>query len=158
MTIVKKISVVAVSAALAALVALTMAGCGEQVAGSWAHGKVLEDEITKTATEQMSYHTGSDGSIDVSAWTNYIADREYDSDSSAEDTTKKSDETRSIASTWSTRPSASRSSSTRSSSAASRSPMTRSTRLSRVSPPSTSLTTVVVTREPSRASSTATLA
>ena len=95
MTIVKKISVVAVSAALAALVALTMAGCGEQVAGSWAHGKVLEDEITKTATEQMSYHTGSDGSIDVSAWTNYIADREYDSDSSAEDTTKKSDETKS---------------------------------------------------------------
>lgn len=95
MTIVKKISVVAVSAALAALVAFTMAGCGEQVAGSWAHGKVLEDEITKTATEQMSYHTGSDGSIDVSAWTNYIADREYDSDSSAEDTTKKSDETKS---------------------------------------------------------------
>ena len=52
MTIVKKISVVAVSAALAALVALTMAGCGEQVAGSWAHGKVLEDEITKTLQER----------------------------------------------------------------------------------------------------------
>lgn len=95
MTIVKKISVVAVSAALAAFTAFTMAGCGEQVAGTWSHGKVLEDEITKTATEQMNYHTSSDGSIDVSAWTNYIADREYNSDESADDSKKKSDASKS---------------------------------------------------------------
>lgn len=85
MTIVKKISVAAVSVALAALTAVSLTGCGEQVAGTWAHGKVLEDEITQTATTQMSYHTSSDGSTDVSAWTNYIADREYDSSASSSD-------------------------------------------------------------------------
>lgn len=96
MTIVKKISVAAVSVALAALTAVSLTGCGEQVAGTWAHGKVLEDEITQTATTQMSYHTSSDGSTDVSAWTNYIADREYDSsassgDSSSTDSSAKKD-------------------------------------------------------------------
>lgn len=96
MTIVKKISVAAVSLALAALTAVSLTGCGEQVAATWAHGKVLEDEITQTATTQMSYHTSSDGSTDVSAWTNYIADREYDSsassaDSSSTDSSTKTD-------------------------------------------------------------------
>lgn len=92
MTIVKKISVVAVSAALAAFTAVALSGCGEQVAATWDHGKVLESEITDTATKQLSYHVTSDGSTDADSWSDYIANREYDTSSTSDSDSSDSDD------------------------------------------------------------------
>lgn len=78
MTRIKKIAAVFASAALAACAALGLAGCGEDVAATWAHGKVLEADVTAAAESELQYYLDDDGTYDISSWTNYIANREYD--------------------------------------------------------------------------------
>lgn len=78
MTRIKKIFAAAASAALAACAALSLAGCGEDVAATWTHGKVLEADVTAAAESELQYYLNDDGTYDISSWTNYIANREYD--------------------------------------------------------------------------------
>ncbi|MGN0073152.1 MAG: hypothetical protein ACI36W_05085 [Coriobacteriales bacterium] len=78
MTRTKKIIAGLCTAALAACAALGLAGCGEDVAATWAHGKVLESDVTAAAEGELKYYVNDDGTYDISSWTNYIANREYD--------------------------------------------------------------------------------
>lgn len=85
MTRTKKIIAGLCTAALAAAAALGLAGCGEDVAATWAHGKVLEADVTAAAETELGYYKEDDGSYDISSWTNYIANREYIEDATEEE-------------------------------------------------------------------------
>ena len=85
MTRTKKIIAGLCTAALAAVAALGLAGCGEDVAATWAHGKVLEADVTAAAETELGYYKEDDGSYDISSWTNYIANREYIEDATEEE-------------------------------------------------------------------------
>ena len=85
MTRTKKIAAALAGAALAACAALCLAGCGEDVAASWAHGKVLEADVTAAAESELENYRNDDGSYDISSWTNYIANREYDENATEEE-------------------------------------------------------------------------
>lgn len=85
MTRIKKIAAACASAALAACAALSLAGCGEDVAATWAHGKVLEADVTAAAEGELQYYLNDDGTYDISSWTNYIANREYIEDATEEE-------------------------------------------------------------------------
>ncbi|MGN0077592.1 MAG: hypothetical protein ACI36V_02285 [Coriobacteriales bacterium] len=85
MTRTKKIIAGLCTAALAAVTALGLAGCGEDVAASWSHGKVLEADVTAAAEAELKYYVEDDGSYDISSWTNYIANREYIEDATEEE-------------------------------------------------------------------------
>lgn len=85
MTRTKKIIAGLCTAALAAVAALGLAGCGEDVAATWSHGKVLEADVTAAAEAELNYYKEDDGSFDISSWTNYIANREYIEDATEEE-------------------------------------------------------------------------
>ncbi len=83
-----------VAGALVAL-ACALSGCGEQVAATWAHGQILESDVTTQITSmQSSRSTSSTTSSDDSSssttesWPDYIKNRSYDSDASDEDKAK----------------------------------------------------------------------
>ena len=84
---------------LAAVLALSgaLAGCGEQVAATWAHGQILESDVTTQITSMQSSRSSSSSSTTSSddsssstteSWEDYIKNRSYDSDASDEDKAK----------------------------------------------------------------------
>ena len=84
---------------LAAVLALSgaLAGCGEQAAATWAHGQILESDVTTQITSMQSSRSSSSSSTTSSddsssstteSWEDYIKNRSYDSDASDEDKAK----------------------------------------------------------------------
>ena len=52
-----------------------MTGCGERKAAKWAHGKILEEDVTNVIENTRAYYGYDD---DLESWTTYIEEYEYD--------------------------------------------------------------------------------
>ena len=87
MTRIKRISILAAALALGALGMAALPGCGEDVAATWSHGKILEEDVTSAAESDLSAFLNDDyTTYDVEGWSAYIANREYDVDVEDADT------------------------------------------------------------------------
>ena len=80
-----------VAGALVAL-ACALSGCGEQVAATWAHGQILEADVTSQATSMKSSLSSSSSSSSTTtttttseSWEDYIKNRSYNSDATDEE-------------------------------------------------------------------------
>ncbi len=71
--------------------ACALAGCGEQVAATWAHGQILESDVTSQATSMKSSLSSSSSSTSTTtsttseSWEDYIKNRSYNSDATDEE-------------------------------------------------------------------------
>lgn len=78
---IKRLLVCAAAGVLLAFGAVFLAGCGGQVAATWAHGQVAEDEVTSTIESMRSAY----GLTDDSAWASFVKKRSYDEDASSKE-------------------------------------------------------------------------
>ena len=101
MSSLKRHAVLVLSAVAALALSALLAGCGQQQAATWAHGQILEEDVTSQINSMKSSATSSsstssdessdnseDSSDDGDKWVTYIKERSYDSDVSDEDKEK----------------------------------------------------------------------
>ncbi len=74
------------------VLACALSGCGEQVAATWAHGQILEADVTSQATSMKSSLSSSSSSSSTTtttttseSWEDYIKNRSYNSDATDEE-------------------------------------------------------------------------
>lgn len=84
----KRIAVLASAACMFVLGCLALAACsGDQIAATWAHGEVKEDEVTTAITNMQTNY----GLTDASSWQSFIENKYYDPDSLTSSSDSSSD-------------------------------------------------------------------
>ncbi len=74
MTLYKRAVCVIAMAVFAMCACIFAAGCGKQVAATWAHGDVTEEKVTTAANNMRSYYQIKDDA----SWAQFVSSRAYD--------------------------------------------------------------------------------